>query len=109
MIYVCSLAELPHRTVELRPGYVVSMVGVAEQPDTPSGVPPERHHRVEIDDISQPLDGLVLPEVARAWLSELEPPFGEGLARLRGLDRGGLDAELSARVDRLIERWEAPR
>jgi len=62
MIYVCSLAELPHRTVELRPGYVVSMVGVAEQPDTPSGVPPERHHRVEIDDISQPLDGLVLPD-----------------------------------------------
>ena len=47
--------------------------------------------------------------VARAWRAELNPPFGEGLAALRRADRGGYDEHLSDRVDRLIERWEAPR
>ncbi len=61
MIYVCSLAELQRHAAELRPGYIVSMIGTAEQPGTPPGLQPDRHHRVEIDDISQPLDGLVLP------------------------------------------------
>lgn len=62
MIYVCSLAQLAQCAAELRPGYLVSLVGPAEQPETPPPLRPERHHRVEIDDISEPLEGLRLPD-----------------------------------------------
>jgi predicted protein tyrosine phosphatase len=34
----------------------------AEQPPTPDGIPIERHLRIEIDDITEPTPGAVLPE-----------------------------------------------
>lgn len=64
MLYVCSLAELEAHVAALRPGYVVSVIGTAEQPATPAGLGPERHHRMSIDDITLPVDGGALAQEA---------------------------------------------
>lgn len=62
MIYVCNLREMPSHAAELRPSHLVSLVQPADQPPTPPGIAPGRHLRVEIDDITEPMPGLVLPE-----------------------------------------------
>ena len=62
MIYICSLAEMPGHVRALKPSHLVSLLSTAEQPPTPGGFEPERHHRVEVNDISQPMDGYVLPQ-----------------------------------------------
>lgn len=62
MIYVCSIADLESHAAALRPGYVVSVIGAAEQPPTPAGLDPARHHRMAVDDIAQPVAGAALPQ-----------------------------------------------
>lgn len=62
MIYVCNLHEMPGHVGTVQPSHLVSLVTSAEQPPTPDGVLVERHLRIEIDDISEPLPGAVLPE-----------------------------------------------
>ncbi len=46
----------------LGPSHLVSLVAPGELPPTPAGIELERHLRVGIHDISEPLDGHVLPE-----------------------------------------------
>jgi predicted protein tyrosine phosphatase len=75
-IYVCNLIEMPGHAEALGVSHLVSLVAPNEQPPTPPGIAGHRHHRVEIHDISEPLDGHILPaaehltgliEFARAW------------------------------------------
>lgn len=61
-IYVCSLAELPAHARALQPSHLVSLVPDFEQPPTPEGIRPEDHLRLELDDIEEPMEGLLLPE-----------------------------------------------
>ena len=79
MIYVCNLHEMPDHVRALQPTHLVSLVAPGEMPPTPEGVELHRHLRVEIHDISEPLDGHVLPEAEhlaevidflRAWAHE---------------------------------------
>lgn len=60
-IYVCSLLEMESHVRRLGPRRLVSLVRADEQPPTPPGVRPEHHLRLEIDDISDPLEGYTLP------------------------------------------------
>jgi len=62
VLYVCSLIEMPDHVRTLRPDHVVSLLPAAEQPPTPEGLPRERHHRVEIDDVTEARAGSVLPD-----------------------------------------------
>jgi predicted protein tyrosine phosphatase len=62
VIYVCNLHEMPTHVGTVRPSHLVSLVTSAEQPPTPEGILVERHLRLEIDDISEPMLGGVLPE-----------------------------------------------
>ena len=62
MIYVCNLHEMPDHVRALAPTHLVSLVAPGEMPATPEGIELHRHLRVEIHDISEPLDGHVLPE-----------------------------------------------
>ena len=62
MIFVCNLHEMPTNVGVLRPSHLVSLVTLAEQPPTPEGILIERHLRIEIDDITEPIPGAVLPE-----------------------------------------------
>jgi predicted protein tyrosine phosphatase len=61
-IYISSLFEMPVHVRERGVGYLVSVVQPAFQPARPPEVAPERHLRLEIDDISTPVEGAVLPE-----------------------------------------------
>jgi predicted protein tyrosine phosphatase len=63
MIYVCNLHEMPGHVAALAPSHLVSLVAPGEMPETPEGIELERHLRVSIHDISEPLDGHILPEV----------------------------------------------
>jgi predicted protein tyrosine phosphatase len=60
MIYVCNLPELERHTQALRPSHLVSLVSEAEQPATPAGMVADRHLRLVVHDISEPLLGYVL-------------------------------------------------
>lgn len=60
-IYVCSLLEMESHVRRLAPRRLVSLVRADEQPPTPAGVRTEHHLRLEIDDISDPLEGHILP------------------------------------------------
>lgn len=62
MIYVCNLHEMPKHVEVVRPSHLVSLVTSVEQPPTPDGILVERHLRLEVDDISEPVPGAVLPE-----------------------------------------------
>jgi predicted protein tyrosine phosphatase len=82
MIYVCNLAELPHHCLSVRPSHVLSLVSPEELPPTPAGIAQERHLRVAVHDIVEPLDGCVVPdtehvarviEFLREWRHEDAP------------------------------------
>lgn len=62
MIYVCNLLEMPEHAVSLGPSHLVSLVAAEEQPPTPEGIGADRHLRIEVHDISEPLDGHVLAD-----------------------------------------------
>lgn len=82
MIYVCSLLEMAEHARTLGPSHIVSLLAPVEQPPTPPGIAAGRHLRVEVNDISQPLDGAILPQpehvarlvdFLRAWRHEEGP------------------------------------
>src|SRR5262245_7480817 len=75
-IYVCNLMEMAGHAEALKASHLVSLVSPDEQPATPACIALERHHRVGIHDISEPLDGHILPaqehvdaliDFVRAW------------------------------------------
>ena len=81
MIYVCNLMEMPLRE-GAEVSHLVSLVALDEQPATPQCIRSDRHHRVGIHDISEPLDGHILPSeehlegliaFVRAWEHEEAP------------------------------------
>ena len=63
IIHVCSLARL-HSTVEATGArHVVTLLGVGDYIERPSGVPVDNHLFLRMHDISEPLDGHVAPDV----------------------------------------------
>ena len=81
-IYVCNLMEMAAHAEALQASHLVSLVSPDEQPATPACIAIERHHRVGIHDISEPVDGHVLParehvealiDFVRAWRPEEAP------------------------------------
>jgi predicted protein tyrosine phosphatase len=82
MIYVCNLMEMPEHAEALRVSHLVSLVAPDELPATPMCIRSERHHRIGVHDISEPLDGHILPaenhvegliDFVRAWQPEEAP------------------------------------
>jgi predicted protein tyrosine phosphatase len=82
MIYVCNLLEMAEHAEALRVSHLVSLVAPGEQPATPACIALERHHRVGIHDISEPMDGHILPmaehvegliEFVRIWRPDEAP------------------------------------
>jgi predicted protein tyrosine phosphatase len=76
MIYVCNLLEMPAHVEALGPTHLISLVAPGELPETPPGIEFERHLRIEVHDISEPLDGHIAPtaehvaevvDFLRAW------------------------------------------
>jgi predicted protein tyrosine phosphatase len=82
MIYVCNLMEMPEHAEVLRVSHLVSLVAPDELPATPPCIRSERHHRIPVHDISEPLDGHILPaeehvegliDFVRDWRHEEAP------------------------------------
>ena len=97
MIFVCNLHEMPTNVGVLRPSHLVSLVTSAEQPPTPEGILIERHLRIEIDDITEPMPGAVLPErhhvedlieFMRVWKHDDDPLLIHCVAGVRTRSRG---------------------
>ncbi len=59
---MCSLEDVSDQAAALGLLHLVSLIEPEHQPPTPPGVTPDRHLRVMIHDISEPLPGHILPE-----------------------------------------------
>lgn len=82
MIYVCNLRDLSTHCKAVNPSHLVSLVTEEEQPATPDGMLVDRHLRVVIHDINEPLVGHILADeqhiagliaFVRAWPHEEAP------------------------------------
>jgi predicted protein tyrosine phosphatase len=62
IIFVSGLNNLSMTVETVRAAHLVSLVPDYEQPLTPPSILPNRHLRLELDDIDAPVDGLVLPQ-----------------------------------------------
>ncbi|HEX4407752.1 MAG TPA: protein tyrosine phosphatase [Xanthobacteraceae bacterium] len=61
MIHVCSLARL-HKTVDdTGASHVVSLIGLEDRVDRPASIAPQNHLWLQMHDISEPLDGHIMP------------------------------------------------
>jgi predicted protein tyrosine phosphatase len=64
MIHVCSLSRL-HETVETTGArHVVTMLKQLDRIERPKSIPPECHLVLGMDDISEPLEGYIIPDDA---------------------------------------------
>lgn len=59
-LIICCLDDVRSVVKNFRPTAVVSLLPAAEQRPTPRGIAPNRHHRVEIDDIAMKVRGQTL-------------------------------------------------
>jgi predicted protein tyrosine phosphatase len=82
MIYVCNLRDLSGHIQAVNPSHLVSLVSEDEQPATPAGMLVDRHLRVVIHDINEPLVGHILADekhvaeliaFVRSWPHEEAP------------------------------------
>lgn len=62
VVHVCPWSEVRTVAGRVRPSHVVSLLDPEEWPETPDGVPAERHHRVGVYDYAERMPGLVVPE-----------------------------------------------
>ncbi len=60
-IHVCSLALIQEVVAQQKPSHVVSLLGPGTQFPVVDHITPVRHHKVELDDIRQHMDGYVTP------------------------------------------------
>jgi predicted protein tyrosine phosphatase len=61
MIHVCSLAALPEIVKTTGASHVLTVMGKVDQVQRPQSIKPENHLKVSVDDITEPMDGFVMP------------------------------------------------
>ena len=60
-LIVCGLAEVPGLIAARAPSHVITLLDSASMIATPKGMSPERHLKLSVNDIAEPMDGLILP------------------------------------------------
>jgi predicted protein tyrosine phosphatase len=60
-LIVCGLSEVERLIAERRPSHLVTLLDPASMIETPAGLAAQRHLRVGVNDIAEPMEGLVLP------------------------------------------------
>ena len=68
MIHVCSLAALPETVRRTGASHVLTVMGKVDQVQRPASVLPANHLKVAMDDITEPMDGYVVPSEAHVAL-----------------------------------------
>jgi predicted protein tyrosine phosphatase len=114
MIYVCSLDEMPELVRDLRPEYLISVVEPDWQPPTPPEISPERHLRIEVHDIGQPVTGYIAPEEHHIatlidFLSACEDDSSVLLHCFAGISRSPAAALIALVLDTEGQEAEAAR
>jgi predicted protein tyrosine phosphatase len=61
MIHVCSLAALSGIVQTSGASHVLTVMGKVDQVQRPASIRPENHLKVSVDDITEPMDGFVMP------------------------------------------------
>ena len=64
LLVVCGVGPLEQVIAARRPSHLITLLDPATLIDTPSGIAPERHLRLGVNDICEPMEGLVLPDEA---------------------------------------------
>lgn len=63
-LIVCGLGDLPLVLAARRPSHLVTLLDPTSMIETPKGVLPERHLRLGVNDIAEPLEGMIAPDAA---------------------------------------------
>lgn len=75
-LIVCGLAEVPALLASRSPSHMITLLDAASMIDTPAELSPERHLKLSVNDIAEPMEGLILPsedlvrrllDFGRAW------------------------------------------
>lgn len=74
-LIVCGLGDLPGVIAGRRPSHLVTLLDPASMIATPEGIAPANHLRLGVNDIAEPLEGLIAPDQA---LIERILAFGRG-------------------------------
>lgn len=61
-IIVCGLADVPALIARRQPSHMVTLLDPASMIETPQGLTAERHLKLAVNDIADPMEGLVLPD-----------------------------------------------
>ena len=64
ILIVCGVGPLPEVIAARRPSHMITLLEPATLIDTPTGIQPERHLRLGVNDICEPCEGMVLPDEA---------------------------------------------
>lgn len=60
-LIVCGLAEVPAIIAARAPSHMITLLDSASMIETPAALPAERHLRLSVNDIAEPMEGLILP------------------------------------------------
>ena len=61
LFIVCGLDKVDQVIAERRPSHMITLLDPASMIETPAGFAPDRHLRLGLNDIAEPIDGMVLP------------------------------------------------
>ena len=61
MIHVCSLAALPETVRLTGASHVLTIMANVDQVQRPRSVLPANHLKIQVDDITEPIDGFIAP------------------------------------------------
>ena len=61
-LIVCGLADVEPLIAARRPSHMITLLDPASMIETPSGLAPERHLRLGVNDISEPMEDMILPD-----------------------------------------------
>lgn len=61
-LIVCGLEKVEGLIATRKPSHMVTLLDPWTMIDTPAGLSPERHLRLGVNDIAEPVDGMVVPD-----------------------------------------------
>ena len=61
-LIICGLSEVPRLVEARRPSHLITLLDPASMIDTPAGLEAARHLRLGVNDIAEPMEGLVAPD-----------------------------------------------
>jgi predicted protein tyrosine phosphatase len=82
-LIVCGLADVESLVAARRPSRLITLLDPATGLETPAGLSPEHHLRLDLNDISEPMEGMILPdEVAVRRILEFNAGWDAGAPML---------------------------